>query len=71
MYELADWGRPMAPEWAQPMERIDARLPGSLIRLLRRRARGEGVSISALMTRLLTEALGVKGGGSREDGAFD
>lgn len=71
MYELADWGQPVAPEWEQPMERFDARLPASLIRVLRRRARSEGVSVSALMHRLLTEALGVRAGSQRDGEAFD
>ena len=71
MYELADWGQPVAPEWEQPMERIDARLPVSLVRTVRRRARAEGVSISVLMNRLLAEALGLRVGGRPEGGAFD
>lgn len=70
MYELADWGQPMAAEWQQPMERFDARLPSSLIRVLRRRARAEGVSVSVLVHRLLTEAMGVRVA-HRDIGAFD
>jgi len=58
MYELADWGRPLAPDWTEPRERLDARLPVHLVRVLRSRARAEGVSMSVLVHRLLTEAMG-------------
>jgi hypothetical protein len=61
MYELADWGRPLAPDWTEPRERLDARLPVHLVRVLRSRARAEGVSMSVLVHRLITEAMGLDG----------
>jgi len=60
MYELADWGSPVAPDWEQPRERLDARLPSNLVRVLRSRARAEGVSVSVLVQRLLSDAIGVR-----------
>lgn len=57
MYELADWGTPVAPEWSEPRERLDTRLPVGLIRVLRSRARAEGVSVSTLVHRLLARAM--------------
>jgi len=57
MYDLADWGRPVAPEWEEPRERLDARLPVHLVRVLRSRARAEGVSMSVLVHRLISEAM--------------
>ena len=42
MYELADWGRPAPAEWNEPRERLDLRLPPSLVRVLRARALLEG-----------------------------
>jgi len=58
MYELADWGQPVAPDWEHPRERLDARLPANLIRVLRSMARAEGVSVSVLVHRLLSDAIG-------------
>lgn len=57
MYELADWGRPAPAEWAEPRERIDVRLPTGLVRVLRSRARAEGVSLSILLERFAREAM--------------
>ena len=57
MYELADWGQPVAPDWTEPRERLDARLPVHLVRVLRSRARAEGVSMSVLVHRLIIEAM--------------
>lgn len=57
MYELADWGRPAPAEWAEPRERIDVRLPAGLVRVLRSRARAEGVSLSILLERFAREAM--------------
>ncbi|MDP2622748.1 MAG: hypothetical protein Q8Q29_02990 [Actinomycetota bacterium] len=60
MYELADWGQPVAPDWEHPRERLDARLPADLIRVLRRMARADGVSVSVLVHRLLSDAIGLQ-----------
>jgi hypothetical protein len=57
MYDLADWGQPVDPDWVEPRERLDARLPAHLVRILRSRARAEGVSMSVLVHRLITEAM--------------
>lgn len=59
MYEMADWGRPVsAPEWGA-RERLTAQLPLSLVRVLRSRARAQGVSVNTLIDRLLHEALAI------------
>lgn len=61
MYELSDWGRPAAsPEWGA-RERLTAQLPQSLVRVLRSRARAQGVSVNTLIDRLLHEALDLPG----------
>ncbi|HLA66122.1 MAG TPA: hypothetical protein VJP05_01360 [Acidimicrobiia bacterium] len=57
MYEFADWGHPAAPDWTEPRERLDARLPVHLVRVLRSRARAEGISMSVLVHRLISEAM--------------
>jgi predicted HicB family RNase H-like nuclease len=57
MYELADWGTPMAPPEVLQREKIIAQLPHGLVRVLRSRARGQGVSLNTLIDRLLHEAV--------------
>ncbi len=57
MYDTVDWGSPAPPEWSRPGERIDLNLPATLIRVLRSRARAEGVSVSVLVQRLVSGAL--------------
>ena len=57
MYELADWGRPAPAEWSQPRERVEVKLPAGMVRVLRGRARAEGISMSVLMQRLVAGAL--------------
>jgi hypothetical protein len=57
MYELADWGRPAPAEWSEPRERIDVRLPPSLVRVLRARARSENVSVSLVVERFVRAAM--------------
>lgn len=59
MYDLADWGTPVRQDWAQQRERMTARLPSSLVRVIRSRARAQGVSTQTMMQQLLCEALGV------------
>lgn len=60
MYEPADWGHPVsAPQWGQ-RERLNTHLSHSLIRVLRSRARAQGVSLDALIDRLLHEALAME-----------
>lgn len=57
MYELADWGSPAPAESTHVRERIDIRLPVGLVRVLRSRARAEGVSLSLLLERFTREAM--------------
>ena len=57
MYELVDWGQPAPSDWMAPSERFETRLPVELVRLLRRRARIEGVSLRELVQRILSEAV--------------
>jgi hypothetical protein len=57
MYELPDWGRPAPAEWSEPRERLDLRLPPSLVRVLRSRARSESVNVSVVVERMLREAM--------------
>lgn len=59
MYEQSDWGRPVAaPEWGA-RERLTAQLPQTLVRVLRSRARAQGVSVNTLIDRLLHEAMAI------------
>jgi hypothetical protein len=64
MYELANWGTPIEPEWTEPRERLEARLPTNLVRVLRSRARAEGVNMSTLVHRLLARSLDMPAPGS-------
>ncbi len=57
MYELSDWGRPMAPPEVTNREKLTTQLPHSLIRVLRSRARVQGVSLNVFIDQLLHEAL--------------
>ena len=57
MYEIADWGRPAPAEWTEPRERLDLRLPPSLVRVLRARARSENVNVSVVVERMVREAM--------------
>lgn len=57
MYDLADWGRPLAPPEFSRTEKLTTQLPHSLVRVLRSRARARGVSINTLIERLLHDAL--------------
>lgn len=57
MYELADWGRPAPAEWIEPREHLDVRLPPSLVRVLRARARSSGISVSVVVERMLRDAM--------------
>ncbi len=57
MYELSDWGRPMAPPEFTNREKLAVQLPHSLVRVLRSRARAQGVSLNVLIDQVLHEAL--------------
>lgn len=57
MYELSDWGSPLAPPEFTNREKVTAQLPYSLVRVLRSRARAQGVSLNVLVDRLLHEAV--------------
>lgn len=57
MYELADWGRPVPPDWIQERERVEARFPTDLVRRLRTHAHAHGMSLAEFMERLLDEAI--------------
>jgi predicted HicB family RNase H-like nuclease len=68
MYEMSDWGRPVAsPEWGG-RERLTTQLPHSLVRVLRSRARAQGVSLNVLVDRLLHEALSMTPVDSQQTG---
>lgn len=61
MYELSGWGQPVnSPDWGA-RERLTAQLPHSLVRVLRSRARAQGVSLNTLIDRLLHDALALPG----------
>lgn len=62
MYDLADWGRPVAPSEMMNRERLTTQLPHSLVRVLRSRARATGVSLDVLIDSLLHEALSIPTG---------
>lgn len=57
MYELSDWGQPVSPSEFASRERLSTQLPHSLVRILRSRARAQGISLNDLIDRLLHEAL--------------
>ena len=57
MYELSDWGRPLAPREFNNREKLITQLPHGLVRVLRSRARAQGVSLNVLIDRLLHEAV--------------
>ena len=57
MYELADWGRPMAPPESTNREKLTVHLPHSLVRVLRSRARAQGVSLDVIIDQVLHDAL--------------
>ena len=59
MYELADWGRPMAAPEVTNREKLTVHLPHSLVRVLRSRARVQGVSLDVIIDRVLHDALTV------------
>jgi hypothetical protein len=61
MYELADWGSPVAPAELAQLDRVITHLPHTLVRVLRSRARAQGISIDTLVDRLLHEALAMPG----------
>jgi len=57
MYELSDWGSPVASPEFTNRETLTTQLPSSLVRILRSRARLQGVSLNAFIDQLLHEAL--------------
>lgn len=57
MYELSDWGSPVAPPEFIDREKLTTRLPHSLVRVLRSRARVQGVSLNVFIDQLLHQAL--------------
>lgn len=57
MYELSDWGRPVAASDWGSRERITAQLDPSLVRVLRSRARAQGMSLNDLIDRILRDAV--------------
>lgn len=69
MYELSNWGRPVdPPEWG-PRERLTAQLPQALVRVLRSRARAQGISVNLLVDRLLHQALALPSAEAARAGA--
>jgi len=74
MYELSDWGRPLAPQEFSNREKLTTHLPPGLVRVLRSRARAQGVSLNMLIDRLLHEAIALPSRHEAERavvGAFD
>lgn len=61
MYELADWGQPIAPAALSQRERLTMHLEHTLVRILRSRARAQGITMDALLDRMLNEALEMPG----------
>jgi hypothetical protein len=61
MYELADWGTPVEPAELAQRERLTMSLEHTLVRVLRSRARAQGVTTDALLDRILHEALSMPG----------
>lgn len=61
MYDVADWGSPVQQDWSLQRERVTTRLPISLVRVIRSRARAQGVSTQVMMQQLLADALGYSG----------
>ncbi len=57
MYELPDWGRPVSPAEFASRERLITQLPHGLVRVMRSRARAQGISLNDLIDRLLHEAM--------------
>lgn len=65
-----DWGDPRPAEWTGPRETLSARLPVDMVRALREQAHAEGLSVSALLHRLLDGAVNhryVPDGAARAD----
>ncbi len=75
MYELSDWGRPLAAREFGNRERLTTQLPHGLLRVLRSRAQAQGVSLNVLIDRLLHEAVALPSRHEAEravvGGAFD
>ena len=49
MYELSDWGSPEAPPEFTNREKLVTQLPHSLVRVLRSRARVQGISLNVFI----------------------
>jgi hypothetical protein len=60
MQAASDWGAPRPPEWGGPKERLVTRIPVHLANDLRRLAAENGVPVSTLVNRLLSEALDIE-----------
>lgn len=52
-----DWGVPRPAEWLGPRETLSARVPVELVMMLRSLARSEGISLNALVHRLLLQGV--------------
>jgi len=52
-----DWGAPRPAEWLGPRETLSTRVPVELVMTLRSLARSEGISLNALVHRLLLQAV--------------
>lgn len=52
-----EWGGPRPADWAGPRETLTTRLPPDMVRHVRECARAQGVSVSAMVHRLLEASL--------------
>ena len=52
-----EWGGPRPADWTGPRETLSTRLPPDMVRQVRECARAQGVSVSAMVHRLLEASL--------------
>jgi len=52
-----EWGGPRPADWAGPQETLSTRLPPDMVRRVRECARAQGISVSAMVHRLLEASL--------------
>ena len=52
-----EWGSPRPADWTGPRETLSTRLPPDMVRQVRECARAQGVSVSAMVHRLLEASL--------------
>lgn len=57
VHRSVDWGEPQPAEWVGGSEILSVRVPVDVARAVRARARTAGVSVNAMMHRLLATAM--------------